>query len=417
RPGDRVRVRAVLQNCAGIPLTSLRVRLGTGAKLFTRTGLTQADTQPLVTRVAAPWQELPAPLPAGQAVQVFYQATVAELGMASIGVYPADFVVQAGADGQADPDRERVGVVRSYLPYFPEGVAAPTEVSWLLPFPDGPHRLHDGADPAGPAARQLLDDRLAGLLAGSGRLTRLLTVAENADKARVPFTLALDPDLIDTIHEMTLGYQVRVSRRTTVDGTGRQTATRWLNRLIGLAGRHPGIALPYADADLVALAGSSLWKLTLTGSETLIRLAHQVHTTVHTQVAWPAGGLLTDRALDAVVSQGAQAVVLDAAALPNARPNARTQSAPSPLPSARGTAGALAPDPGLARVGGGGGPVAGGPRLAEQRYLAELAMITAEAPSVRRRILVAPPHDWSPNADAASRMLQATSRVGWLAAG
>src|SRR5262249_38316819 len=171
RPGDRVRVRAVLQNCAGIPLTNLRVRLGTGAKLFTRTGLTQADTEPLVTRVAAPWQELPAPLPAGQAVQVFYQATVAELGMASIGVYPADFVVQASAAGQVA--RERVGVVRSYLPYFPEGVAAPTEVSWLLPFTDRPHRLYDGSDTAGPDARQLLDDRLTGLLAGSGRLNRL----------------------------------------------------------------------------------------------------------------------------------------------------------------------------------------------------------------------------------------------------
>src|SRR5262249_20925570 len=160
--------------------------------------------------------------------------------------------------------------------------------------------------------------------------------------------------------------------QTAVDGTGKQTATLWLNRLIGLAERHQVIALPYADADLVALAGSSLLKLTLTGPETLMRLAHQVHAAVHTQVAWPAGGLLTDRALDAVVSQGAQAVVLDAAALPNARPTARTQSAPSPLPSASGTAVALVPDPGLARVVGGRVPVAGGARLAEQRYLAEL---------------------------------------------
>ena len=62
-------------------------------------------------------------------------------------------------------------------------------------------------------------------------------------------------------------------------------------------------------------------------------------------------------------------------------------------------------------------PASGGARLLEQRYLAELAMITAETPSIQRRILVAPPHDWSPNPDAASAMMQDTRSVPWLAAG
>src|SRR5262249_56709095 len=96
---------------------------------------------------------------------------------------------------------------------------------------------------------------------------------------------------------------------------------------------------------------------------------------------------------------------------------ARAQSAASPLPSTNSNGVALVADGGLSRVVSGALPVAGGPRLVEQRYLAELAMITAEAPSIRRRVLVAPPHDWLPNADAASPMLQDTRDVPWLVAG
>jgi hypothetical protein len=87
------------------------------------------------------------------------------------------------------------------------------------------------------------------------------------------------------------------------------------------------------------------------------------------------------------------------------------------LPSVNGEAVALVADPGVGRLVSGTVPVAGGPRLAEQRYLAELAMITAEAPSVGRRILVAPPHNWSPNANVASAMMEDTSETSWLAAG
>jgi hypothetical protein len=422
RPGDPVRVMALLQNCGSAPLARLRVRLRTGTELVTRTQLTQADTQPLADRAAAPWQDGPATLATGQTVRVQYEASAASLRLTTIGVYPAEltvqgfpvqgFPVQGGfADGTGP---SQVGVVRTYLPFFPDRVAAPTEVSWLLPFADRPHRYYDTGGTGSPV---LVDDRLAGSLTGNGRLNRLLTIAERADTAGVPFTLGVDPDLIDTVHDMTLGYQVQVSSRATTEGTGKQAATIWLNRMIGLASQHDVIALPYADADLVALASGGLAELVQTRRETLQALASQLHTTVKTQLAWPAGGLLNDKALDAVLSQGAQAVVLDAEALPNAPAAARTQSAASPLPSVHGNGVALVADGGLSQVVSGAVPVAGGARLAEQRYLAELAMITAEAPSAQRRVLVAPPHGWSPNPDAASRMLQDTRDVPWLTAG
>src|SRR6266498_3620922 len=278
--------------------------------------------------------------PVGAAAQVRYETTVAALRLTAIGVYPAEFVVKIG-------DGRQVGAVRTYLPFFPDGVARPTEVSWLLPFADRPHRLYDGAaDAAAVDGRVLIDDRLARLLEGNGRLNRMLTTAERADAAGIPFAIAVDPDLIDTVHGMTLGYQVQAAARATVEGAGKQAATVWLNRLIGLTGRHQVIALPYADADLIALTGNGLTELAQTRRETLQTLGQQLHAVVSTQVAWPAGGLLTDRALDAVVTQGAQVVVLDAAALPNTggEPSGRTGSAASPLPSASGNAVALVTD-------------------------------------------------------------------------
>jgi hypothetical protein len=415
-PGGTVRIAAELRNCGSTPLGQLRIRLRTGEELFTRTQLAAADTQPLTERAAGSWADL-APLAAGRSQQATYQTTAQDLRLTAIGVYPAEVEVQAAApDGTAPA---LVGWVRTYLPYFPDPVAAPTQVTWLLPFTDRPHRLYQPEDDTGEQDRVLIDNRLAGQLSGNGRLNRLLTLAEQADTAGIPFAIAVDPELVDTVHEMATGYRVLVNSRTTVAGSGRQTAVAWLGRLSALAGRHEVFALPYADTDLVALSGYNLVQLARTGQAALSRLAGQLRATVDDQIAWPAGGLLTDRALDTVVGQGATTVVLDAASLPNAAPAAggRTQSAVSPLPSVSGSARALVADAALSRLVSGAVAVPGGPRLAEQRYLAELAMITAEAPSVQRRILIAPPHDWSPSPAAASAMIRATRTVPWLAAG
>ena len=50
-----------------------------------------------------------------------------------------------------------------------------------------------------------------------------------------------------------------------------------------------------------------------------------------------------------------------------------------------------------------------------QRFLAETAMIAAEAPDSDRSIVVAPPEDWSPSAALASELLSETTSTPWLA--
>jgi hypothetical protein len=49
-----------------------------------------------------------------------------------------------------------------------------------------------------------------------------------------------------------------------------------------------------------------------------------------------------------------------------------------------------------------------------QRFLAETAMIAAEAPDSDRSIVVAPPENWSPSATLASDLLSQTTRTPWL---
>src|SRR5439155_16326943 len=49
-----------------------------------------------------------------------------------------------------------------------------------------------------------------------------------------------------------------------------------------------------------------------------------------------------------------------------------------------------------------------------QRFLAETAMIAAEAPDSRRTIVVAPPDDWSPSKALASDLLSETAATPWL---
>ena len=50
-----------------------------------------------------------------------------------------------------------------------------------------------------------------------------------------------------------------------------------------------------------------------------------------------------------------------------------------------------------------------------QRFLAETAMIAAEAPDSDRSIVVAPPENWSPSVSLASELLSETTSTPWLA--
>ena len=399
-----------LTNTGPVRLDAVRLRVQRGPVIGTRSELRQTDdttaTFPVVR--SCDWQQpvLPHGLAPGASVPFTYRCHLDSLDMSLIGIYPLAMRVQARPDG--NPVFQPVGEVRTYLPSFPDGVTARTQVNWLWPLVDRPHQLAE--------ADRFLDDGLGTSVSPGGRLDRMLSLAEHAPRG-VQLTLVVDPALIDALDQMSDGYQVR-TRSGWAAGRYGAAAAAWLDRVRAVATRYPVAALPYGDPDVVALTRAGLPDLTRITPEDADLISDRLDTDPITTLAWPADGALTPEALTALVRQGTQAVVLDASALPGGPLTGPTPGAVTRLHNpSRTQAVALVPDADVSAIVRGSAHYPAGPRLAEQRYLAELAMITAEAPSRGRELLVVPPRRWDPDPASAAAMLSDTATVSWLAAG
>lgn len=411
-PGQQateITIRGTVANTGTEPLTSVQVRLHRGSLINTRSELHQSDDD---TAAFAPvstceWSALALPgrsgaLAPGQTAPFQYRCPIDQLSMSLIGIYP--LALRAQATTASDPTFTLVGETHTYLPSFPDGVTAKTRVSWLWPLVDRPHRLSDEAE--------FVDDDLATSVSPGGRLDRLLSAAEKA-KGDVRLTLAVDPALIDDLHQMEQGYRVGASA-----GRHGPAARAWLDRLAALASKNPVMVLPYADPDLVALKRTGMADLASTTPDDAKIVTDRLGHPEVTGLAWPTGGALTQEALDTLLRQGTSAVVLAPEALPGQPVTGPTPSSVAALHDTNNShAVALVPDPDVATTVSGGEERGGGPRLTEQRYLAELAMITAEAPSRGRDILVAPPRRWNPDPATAAAMLSDTAGMSWLSSG
>jgi hypothetical protein len=416
RPDSTITISALLRNTSANSTGPLILRLRRGTVISTRGELQAADSdQPTTGFAAAPPQALDSGLTPGQTTRVTYQAKVSDLALSSfsgIGVYPLALTVQRADDGT------EVGRLATDLPYLQQGISG-TKVTLLWPLLDRPHRL-TGA-PAG-SPEVFADDLLARSVAPGGRLNTLLAAAE-AVTGKVKLTLVVDPETIEALSRMTdpAGYRVGTGSRT-VAGTGAVAAADWLGRLRAIVPKHLLVATPYADPDIVALERGGNAALARFQQPDLDATARVLGVMPSTKVSWPPDGQLTDSALDDVVAQGANAVVLSPNALSGtgAGESGRTPSGVSPLPALSGPAVALVSDPVVQNILQRGGlrthGFAGGPRIAEQRLLSELAMITAEAPNDTRTIVLAPPRRWDPPAAYARALATDLGSISWLTA-
>ena len=403
-------------------LTALRVSLLRGDRLSSRSALATQSAAGRREGAVVATQRLDDPVTPGGQVEFRVAVPVDELRLGALGVYPLTIEVTGRVAGGG---REVLGAVQTYLPWFPEAIDAATQVAWLWPFVDVPHRGPD---------RLLRDDGLAAAFGADGRLSALLEAAIQAARrptvaagapvpVPVPVTVVTDPDLLATARQMKGGYDVPAPDGSREPGGGQGAAEAWLARLTGFVGTGAQggvLALPYADPDVSALSRGGL--------EDLVRTAVADGAAVVPEVlgqrplsdlSWPPGGAVSPDGLATLSGAGIRTVVLDGSALPLADAAVRpaTQSALAPA----GTLGALTAvvaDPGLSTVlaAVAADPAAfGGVRLAEQRFLAETALITAERPGARARtLLVAPPRRWAPGRVLAQNLLADTGRVPWL---
>ncbi|WP_028938558.1 DUF6049 family protein [Pseudonocardia spinosispora] len=444
-PGE-LTVTGMLTNAGDQPVGDVEVRAQRSDRLRTdgdlRTALSgdAADDAitPSFTRLAdelAPGQQVPIEL------TVPLRGTeTASLALQRTGIY--DLLINVNGV-PAGGDQARLAGVHALLPVLglpavggraaettpaePAGAAQP--VSVLYPIADQPRRL-----PTGPAEPVLLgDDQLGTDLAKGGRLDGLLDALEAGAPAGSPMhqavCLAIDPDLLRTVSDMAgpNGYRVRGPNGAEVDGRGATAANTWLNRLRTDAAGRCVMALPYADADIVALSRAGLGDMTAYATRGGARIVADVlRTQVRTDATWPADGLLDERSLTDFARAGGRTVVLSADAVSSGKAARGATGGTVRLSAPGSTTVGLLTDPLVSLAASGPpssedrtltsrlssvtgsdpvNPTGSGGTLSDQNTIGAVAYRALGTASASTPLLVAPPHQWHTTGADAKELL------------
>ncbi|SEL24602.1 hypothetical protein SAMN04515665_11067 [Blastococcus sp. DSM 46786] len=457
-PGALITVTGTLTNTGPDLITGLTARLQRGDVLTARPDLADAVSDPdPATTVQPPFAALPGALAPGGSVEFSYTIDSAELRLEQDGVYPVLFNVNGTVDG--DQER-RVGELATFLVQQPVVPSSRTTVAWLWPLSEPSHRDASG---------DFVDDGLAEAVSEGGRLDRALAVVERLPggqpgaepgappAAPLPVTLAIDPALVEELARMAAGpYAVDGVAGA---GTGTEAARAYLDRLRAVVATRPVVALPYGDVDADGLQAAGMPAVltrslpgtpdgtaqdppgpppvteapavdgatpppepaAATGAGAEI-IADVLDVTPITDLAWSPDGSYDAATLGTLRAGGIDQVVLGSGALTDGDSavglDGSDAVARSSVPVGDGALDVLVADPTLSAVVGAAEVVQGGPRIAEQRYLAELAALTLQAPpGSEQTVLVAPPRDLEAELEGAGAMIADTAGLPWLQPG
>ena len=414
-PSSIVKVTGTLTNHTGSAMQGLVVQLLTSSAYLgyraEMDGFANGSVTVFLQPTGTP-DTLPGTLASGATVRWTATLNPVQAEYGAFGVYPLEVQASSGASAA-------VATARTFMPFWPgSGRPRPLEASWVWPLIDQPQQ---GACP-----QTLATNSLAGSLSSGGRLGTLLAAGERWAQ-QDHLTWAVDPALLSDATVMTHKYAVggdsACHGRTSE--TASTAATRWLSLLRdGTAGDEMFLT-PYADADVSAL--------THAGLDDNVRTAYQLGETVAGKIltrpfgktgagtgdggiAWPAGGTADASVLTSLASNGGiKTVVLNSGQLPSI-----DQQYENSL--GRTTTGistkmqVLLADSQLTSIlaSAPAGSSAATQFRAEQDFLAETAMILAEAPSLPRSIVIAPPRHWDPPATEAAKLLSLTAQAPWL---
>jgi hypothetical protein len=348
---------------------------------------------------------------------------VSALHLSCFGVYPLTVQV---SDPLAAPAFDQ-----AVLPYWPNKKGSCTsqrpkrsDISWIWPLIDQPHQ--------GPCPDELIDNSLAASISPAGRLGELLAIgAKYAGPGRL--TWAVDPALLDSVQTMTQPYQVGGSANCTggQQHSATKSAASWLHELtVATAGRTV-FATPYADTDVAALTQDSrthdLSRAFTEGQQVASQILgrHFAGAAIPAAgpqlaaIAWPAAGIANYALLENLAADKISTVVLSSAMMTILRPP--VDYTPSAVTSTVDGLGTklhllLADDAISAWLGSSGASSRqpGAMFKVRQMFLAETAMIVAEAPNNPRAIVVAPPRYWNAPRQLMSGLLADTVSAPWL---
>ncbi|WP_232661215.1 DUF6049 family protein [Pseudonocardia sp. TRM90224] len=351
------------------------------------------------------------------------------LALSETGVYELLVNVNGVPEGGL---RARLAAMRMLLPVLslPQGrdparQATPRPFALLYPITERPHRVST----VPPEQTLLTDDELATSFATGGRLDGVVSaLAEQApvgSQARAATCLAVDPDLVETASQMSAGYRFLNADRTPVQGAGAEAARLWLERLRAVAQGGCVIALPYADADLVALTrGGMADQATLAIKEARTLLTELLAVRPVPDLIWPADGVLDGPTFDLTGAADGGKLVLTADAVEQGRTKRSTGVVPV---AGRSPQVAVLTDPLMERAvrGPRAAPVdtgigsaaptstpAGTPTaLSTQDVIGVLAFRAGAAdPAGEAPLVLAPPHQWTVDGTGARALLTAVDQ-------
>lgn len=408
-PGHIVTVRGIVTNGTTVAQAGVSVLLRSSALPLSNrddlasyaAGTLAADTQ---EGSAVP---LPGVIAPGHSVHWKITLNPAEVGMISFGVYPLAVQVLNSASVPTSTDR-------TFLPFWPGGAADQQpqrlSIAWVWPVIDQPWQA---------ACPGLLSDGLEASLSSGGRLNGLVAAGANYS-AQAHLTWAIDPALLANAHTLSTSHPVSDSASCSGVKTvaGSRTARTWLTGLTSAVAGQQVFLTPYGDVDAAALSHDGL-DADLNSAYALGRtVGHQIlglRASTDT-IAWPDNGQADSGVLGSLASDGIKTVVLDSTVMPP------TGVAPSYTPSAQASAASglgtsmrvLLADHTISHLLSSTATGPGAAFATEQSFLAQTAMIVAEAPALARSVVVAPPQRWDPAAGLASGLLRETTTAPWL---
>src|SRR5579875_1343818 len=391
-PGKTVTVTGTVTNTAGSALAGLSVQLFSSATPFTERDELASYASGALAAGYPVGSEVPVgSLRPGATARWQVSLPVGVVGMSRFGVYP---LAVETYDSAGTP----LGSDRTFLPFWPgasaSGITRPLKIAWIWPLISAPQQ---GICPA-------LDSGSLAASVGQGGRLRTLLDAGASFAGRAKLTWAIDPALLQSTSSIP---------------------------------RAQLFVTPYADVDVAALTHRGLDKdLTTAYAEGRLVASGILgrsfavpgggHTPPHPSasgaIAWPADGLADSSVLGNLAVNGIGTVVLSSSEMrPVSAAGFTPDAAVTTTPSGVGTTmDVLLADDTLTQILGSAG--SGGSASSEpgsgfgvsQRFLAEAAMIAAEAPGLPRAVVVAPPREWDPTAAQADGLLSDTVTAPWL---
>jgi hypothetical protein len=354
---------------------------------------------------------LPATVAPGGSASWSASFQVSDQGISGFGVYPVAALLQDPAGGLLASDP-------TLLPFWPgkqaAALQAPLTISWLWPLIDQPHHQV--------CTGSLTNNDLAASLSPGGRLSALLTAGMSHPGADL--TWVIDPALLGDAATMTYPYKLAATSNCTPRARepASKAAARWLSSVKKVASSQQAVITPYADVDMTALVHHGLNADLASAYRTGGAVARSVlGQAVKPTIAWPPGGTADLSVLTSLAAtEHVRTVVLNSSVMPPSDTTVyHPDDAVTSIPTDAGTMNVLLADDTLTAVLRAGNTSSGvlsqsTEFAVKQRFLAETAMIAAEAPDSVRSVVVAPPAGWSPSQQLASDVLAETAGAPWL---